>query len=642
MDFRIVADDRGKFWFLLVATLSFAIIVSSILSVFVYLDFPIIFPPFFDGEIYFSKFLYTLVIVFVGGLIGLLGFRELIFERNISIEILMSIAAFGALYLNLHFEATMVLLLFSISEYLELFIEDIVRRHIESFSKLLPNKARVLVGEGEEYVDLNSVSIGDVILVKPGERIPFDGVIIDGQSMVDQSIVTGESNPVLMKSGDNVYAGTMNMDGVLKIKVDKRVEESFISRIINLVVEARSRKANVERLVDKFSRFYVPIIILSSILIVVIGPIFFGGSMDSWIYKSLILIVISCPSAFIISIPSTIFIAIIVASKCGILVKGGIYIENLSKIKAILFDKTGTLTFGFPRVHNIKHINNASDEILMYAAALERFSNHPIAKAIVEEASKRNLPFENLRVEGVKELPGEGIIGYVNGLEVFVGNLDMMLKYSCNCEDPTIILEGDNHTSICVSINRSINASICFFDDVREEAKSTIESLIDLGIKPMLITGDRFDIAMGIANTIGINEVYADLSPEEKLKIIEDAKGRYGFVAMVGDGVNDAPALAASNVGIAMGSGVDAALESADVILINNKLSLIQHLIRLSRKTMSIAKQNIFISIGVKMLLGFLGFLGLIPLWFAVAIGDDGLTLLILLNSLRLTKLKCS
>ncbi|MEM3615862.1 MAG: heavy metal translocating P-type ATPase [Candidatus Methanomethylicia archaeon] len=400
-------------------------------------------------------------------------------------------------------------------------------------------------------------------------------------------------------------------------------------------------KAVMERLVDKFSRFYVPIIIFSSVLTVTIGPIFFGGFMDSWLYKSLILIVISCPSAFIISVPATIFIAIIVASKRGILVKGGIYLETMYRVKAILFDKTGTLTLGFPKIHNIKTLNKVDDEILMYVAALERFSNHPIAKAIVKEASRRNLPFEGLRVEGVKEFPGEGIIGYVNGLEVIVGSLNVMLKYSCNCENSSIIFDNDAHMFICVSINRSINASICFFDDVRKEAKFTIESLIDLGVKPMLITGDKFDIAMDVASALGISEVYANLSPEEKLKVIKDVKGKYGFVAMVGDGVNDAPALAASDVGIAMGSGVDVALESADVVLVRNKLNLIQYLVSLSRKTMSIAKQNVFVSIVVKMLLGLFGFLGLIPLWFIVAIGDDGLTLLVLLNSLRLTKLRC-
>ncbi|MEM2136681.1 MAG: cation-translocating P-type ATPase [Candidatus Methanomethylicia archaeon] len=637
----IVGDGRGKFWFSIVIILLSAILLVSIFNIFSYLDFPMILPFIIDGEASFSKFLHISVVIFVGGLIGFLGFKELIFERKFSIEILMSIAAFGALYLNLPFEATIVLLLFSISEYLEILIEDRVRRHIESLSKLLPNKARILIDDHEEYVDLNLISIGDVVLVKPGERFPFDGVIIDGQSMVDQSIVTGESNPVLIKSGDSVYAGTLNIDGVIKVQVSRRVNESFISRVINLVMEARSRKAVMERLVDKFSRFYVPIIIFSSVLTVTISPIFFGGSMDSWLYKSLILIVISCPSAFIISVPATIFIAIIVASKRGILVKGGIYLETMYRVKAILFDKTGTLTLGFPKIHNIKTLNKVDDEILMYVAALERFSNHPIAKAIVKEASRRNLPFEGLRVEGVKEFPGEGIIGYVNGLEVIVGSLNVMLKYSCNCENSSIIFDNDAHMFICVSINRSINASICFFDDVRKEAKFTIESLINLGVKPMLITGDKFDIAMDVASALGISEVYANLSPEEKLKVIKDVKGKYGFVAMVGDGVNDAPALAASDVGIAMGSGVDVALESADVVLVRNKLNLIQYLVSLSRKTMSIAKQNVFVSIVVKMLLGLFGFLGLIPLWFIVAIGDDGLTLLVLLNSLRLTKLRC-
>lgn len=638
MGLMCIECGEDKLWILLTLTLFSTILIIGILDFYPNLNFPINFP-YVDGNILFSKFLYILIIVLVGGFITLLGFKELIFEKKFSIEILMALSAFGALYIGFYFEAVIVLFLFSLSEYLENFIKDRVKKYVESLSKLLPNRARVLIEGGEEYVDLDRVSLGDVILVKPGERIPLDGIVIDGQSMIDQSIVTGESIPIMVKPGDNVYAGTLNIDGVIKVCVNKKLEESFVSKIINLIIEAKSKKANVERLIDKFSKFYVPIILLSSLLTFILGPLIFGGSINSWIYKSLILIVISCPSAFVISVPATIFISIITASRCGILIKGGIYLENMSKVKAILFDKTGTLTLGFPKIHHIKTINDF-DEILMYAAALEKFSNHPVARAIVEEASKRNLNFERLIVEGVKEFPGEGILGYVNGLEVIIGNLNLMSKLSCTCSDINIISNDDNHMFICVAVNKSIMASICFFDDIREDAKSTIESLTSLGINPILVTGDRSDIAINIANMIGINEVYANLSPEEKLNIIKNVKSKYGFIAMVGDGVNDAPSLAASDVGIAMGGGVDVALDSADIILIKNELISIPYLVRLSRKTIDITRQNILISVIMKLLLALLGFLGFIPLWFTMAVGDDGLTLLVILNSLRLTKFK--
>ena len=632
-------QKRREIWIQIAVVLALAIIVASSLDLLfqgVPLGFTI---PLLNEPATLSSIIYHTTVIIIGIYIGYNGLKELIFERKFSVEFLMSIAALGATYLDFLFEAATVLFLYSLSEYFENYIQDRARKTVEKLSQFIPDKARILVDGTEKSVDAKDVQPGMTILVKPGERIAIDGTVVEGVSSVNQALVTGESIPILKKPNDSVYAGTLNLNGVLKIVADKRAEDTLVSRIVKLVIESRKRKASIEKLVDKFARIYVPIIILLAALTAIFGPTVAGGSFEMWLYRSLILLVVSCPSAFVISVPATIFTAVAIAARKGVIIKGGIYIEKMNKVRAVVFDKTGTLTLGMPVVHNIKTAGKPDKEILTYAAALEQFSNHPIARAIVKRATERDLSFDQLEVKDVEEVPGKGIAGYVNGEQVVIGNVDLMRKYRCNYEKITAFYENDKHTSVCVSINKVGEATICLTDDVRRDAIEAVETLRRMGIHTAMLTGDKQEIAREIAEKLGINEVYAELFPDVKLTIVDQMKARYGLVAMVGDGVNDAPALAASDVGIAMGgSGVDVALESADVVLVKDELIQIPHLIKLSQKTVKIAKQNIAASLGIKLLLGIFGLMGFIPLWFTVAAGDDGLTMLVLLNTLRLTR----
>jgi Cd2+/Zn2+-exporting ATPase len=573
--------------------------------------------------------------------IGVIGLKELVLEKRFSVEFLMAVAALGALYLGFLFEAATVLFLYSLAEYFEGYIADRARRTVEKLSKFMPDKARVLMDGSEESVSVNDVQVDMTVLVKPGERIPLDGNVVEGFSLVDQALVTGESMSVPKKGNDCVYAGTLNSTGVLKIVVTKRADETLVSRIVKLVVESGKRKASIERLVDRFAKVYVPIVIALAVFTAAAMPHILGGTYQTWLYRSLILLVVSCPSAFIISVPATVFVAITIAARRGVIIKGGVYVEKLNRVKTVVFDKTGTLTLGRPGVHEIRSVERPEEEALAYAAALDQFSNHPVAQAIVRKAVEKGVDISKLKVTDVTEVPGKGIVGYVDGNFVAVGNPELMKEFGCDCKLAYEVSEGDTHTAVCVSVGKAGLASVCVIDEVREDAQKAVDALKKCGVKTAMLTGDRVEIARETAEQLGIDEVHAELFPEDKLRIVEEMKGKGGLVAMVGDGVNDAPALAASDVGIAMGAaGVDVALESADVVLVKDELAQVPYLIKLSEKTMQVAKQNIAASLIVKLLLGALGLMGLVPLWFTVASGDDGVTMLLLLNTLRLEKVK--
>jgi Zn2+/Cd2+-exporting ATPase len=589
-----------------------------------------------------SNIVYYIVVIASAVYIGYIGLRELFVERRFSVEFLMAVAALGAVYLGYLFEGATVLLLYCIAEYFEGYIQERARRTVEKLSTFMPDKARILINGTEKSVNVAEVTAGTIILVKPGERIPLDGNVVEGFSNVDQALVTGESVPVMKTVNDCVYAGTMSTSGVLKITVTKKADETLVSRIVKLVTESGRKKASIEKLVDRFAKIYVPIVIALAVLTAVVFPQVLGGTFQTWLYRSLILLVVSCPSAFIISVPATVFIAITIAAKRGVIVKGGVYIEKLARVKTVVFDKTGTLTMGRPAVHEIRSVERPEVDALAFAAAIDQFSNHPVARAIVRRAAEKGIDISKFKVTDVTEVAGKGIVGFVDGKFVAVGNPELMKEFGCDCKEAYEISENDTHTAVCVSVGKEGLASVCVVDEVREDALRAIESLKKKGIKTAMLTGDRAAIAKETADTLKIDEVHAELFPEDKLQIVEDLKGqKTGLVAMVGDGVNDAPALAASDVGIAMGAaGVDVALESADVVLVKDELSQIPYLVRLSEKTMTIAKQNIAASLVVKIVLGALGLMGLIPLWFTVASGDDGVTMLLLLNTLRLEKVK--
>jgi Cd2+/Zn2+-exporting ATPase len=588
-----------------------------------------------------STILFHTAVIVAGAIVGLKGLKELVLERRFSVEFLMAVAALGAAYLDFLFEGATVLFLYSLSEYFEDYVEDRARRTVEKLSQFMPDRANVLVNGTEKSLDAREVQLGMTILVRPGERIALDGTIIEGASAIDQSLVTGESVPVSKKAEDNVFAGTLNLNSVLKVSVSKRAENTLVSRIVELVIESRKRKASIEKLVDRFARFYVPLVVLLSASTAVLGPYIGGGTYSVWLYRALILLVISCPSAFVISVPATILTAVTIAARKGAIIKGGVYVEKLGRIKAVVFDKTGTLTFGRPVVHELKSNEGIDPKVLTYAAALEQFSDHPIAKAIVDKAKEQKLPFGKLEVKDVKEISGRGIVGRINDSEVVIGNLDLLREYSCSCEKIAEFYEEEEHTAICISIEKVGEASVCLMDTVRRDSMSAVERLRKDGMHTVMLTGDKREIAEDAAQQLGMDEVYAELHPEDKLRLLGQIRASKGLVAMVGDGINDAPALAASDVGIAMGgSGVDVALESADIVLVKDELIQIPYLMRLGRRTERIAKENIVASLAIKLMLGALGLMGLTPLWFTVAAGDDGLTMLVLLNTLRLAKVR--
>ncbi|MDR1992799.1 MAG: cation-translocating P-type ATPase [Nitrososphaerota archaeon] len=590
-----------------------------------------------------SMILYYTAIIVVATYIGVVGLKELIIERHFSVEFLMAVAGLGALLLDYRFEATTVLFFYCIAEYFESYIQDRARRTVEKISQVLPEKARIIVDNRETTVDVKQVQPGTVFMVKPGERIPLDGNVTEGTSYVDQAIVSGESIPVPKKAKDCVYAGTHNTSGVLKVVVTKKSSETLVSRIIELVMESQKRKATIERLVDRFARFYVPIIIGLAIFTTAVLPFVFGGGFQTWFYRSLILLVVSCPSAFIISVPATVFIAITIAAKQGVIIKGGVFIEKLARVKHVVFDKTGTLTLGQQAVHRIylADISQTEDIALRYAAALDQYSNHPIAQAIVRHAGERGIDVSKIRVSEVEEIPGKGIVGVVEGTPVAIGNPKFMKELGWDCTKTLEVEAKDSHTVVCVAVDKRGLAKIYVVDKVRDEAHKTISLLKQQGIYTVMLSGDKKALAKETAESLGIDAVHAELLPQDKLNCIEEMKSQAGLVAMVGDGINDAPALTASDVGIAMGMrGVDVTLESADVVLVNDELLQIPYLIKLSQKTMTIAKQNIAGSLAIKLFLGALGLLGWVPLWFTVAAGDDGLTMLLLLNTLRLEQIK--
>jgi Cd2+/Zn2+-exporting ATPase len=638
-DIEVALEHRSnRALILLIATLGLTMLVGGLLDLSAG-GIPLGFTVPFLNIAKFSGVLYSIFVLAAAVYIGFIGLKELVVERIFSVEFLMAIAALGAVYLGFFFEAATVLFLYSLAEYFESYIQDRARRTVEKLSSFLPNKARLVVDGSEVMVDVGEVEVGAVLLVKPGERIPLDGNIVEGTSEIDQALVTGESVPVVKGINDCLYAGTLNAGGVLRVGVTKKAGETLISRIVRLVIESRKRKASIETLVDRFAKVYVPIVIFFAAFTALALPFVFGG--QNWLYRSLILLVVSCPSAFIISVPATVFVAITIAARRGVIIKGGIFVEKLARVGKVVFDKTGTLTLGKPVVHEVRPVEKAELEALAYAAALDQFSNHPVSKAIVREALKRGIDLGKFKVTDVTEIPGEGIVGFVDGVHVAVGNLRLMEEQGCDCKQAFEVTYGDDHTAVCVSVGKTGLAAVCVVDEVRDDAERAVTSLKKRGIKTVMLTGDRVEIAKETAELLKIDDFYAGLFPEDKLKCIDDMKGQDGLVAMVGDGVNDAPALATSDIGIAMGAaGVDVALESADVVLVKDELAQIPYLIKLSEKTMKIAKQNIAASLVVKLILGALGLAGLTPLWFTVASGDDGVTMLLLLNTLRLENVK--
>ncbi|MCH8022864.1 MAG: cadmium-translocating P-type ATPase [Thaumarchaeota archaeon] len=593
-----------------------------------------------DQEL-FSITLFLASAGIAGHQIVLDGVRSVL-HRRLSISFLMTVAAVGAFFVGQGEEGAAVLFLFSIAEVLEERSIEGTKKSLQALVKLAPDTAFVMKGGTEVELKIHDVRVGDKVMVRPGGRIPVDGVVTAGISTVDQSSVTGESMPVTMQAGDLVYAGAINQDGVLKIDVTKSADDTVLSKIVKMVKEAQDEKSVTEKFVERFSSYYTPLVLVGALSIAVVPPLFFGLPLSDWVYRALVLLVISCPCALAISTPVTMLSGITGATRQGVLVKGGIYIEELSKVRAMAFDKTGTLTIGRPIVIDVVPAHNpiTVTNLLSIASSLESMSHHPIAKAIVEHTKVEKVKLNE--VTNFQEIIGKGVRGTIAGEDYYVGSPVMFRELKMNVNEAHIdALEKAGQTILLVGKEHEVLGTIGIKDQVRDDAKESIRHLKQHGIKTIMLTGDNSTVAKEIAKELGMDEYYSCLHPEDKVRIVDELKQKYGVIAMIGDGINDAPALAHANVGIAMGAiGSDIALETCDVALMMDEPMKLPYLIDLSLKTMSRMKENIIAAILVKGAFALFAIPGLTPLWLAVAVGDMGLTLAVILNAMRVSNLK--
>ncbi len=502
-------------------------------------------------------------------------------------------------------------------------------------------------GQEETLVPVEEIQIGDVMIVKPGQKLAMDGVVIKGTSAINQSAITGESVPVTKSVNDEVFAGTLNEEGLLEVRVTRTVEDTTLAKIIYLVEEAQAEKAPSQAFVDRFAKYYTPAIMLLALCIVVVPPLFFQGEWSEWIYRGLALLVVGCPCALVISTPISIVTAIGSAARKGVLIKGGIHLEQAGALSVIAFDKTGTLTRGVPEVTDylVLHEQN-QEEVLRIAAALEKGSQHPLASSILRKVEQEGIDYKQIQVDDFTSVIGKGIRAKVQGEEFFIGSpsyLKELLPLEMNQEIESQIdkWQKQGKTVMVLGTTSQLLLLIAVADEVRKSSKAVLQELHKIGIKKtIMLTGDNHATAQAIGESLGIKEIKSELLPQNKLEYIKSLRKDGSHVAMVGDGVNDAPALAASTVGIAMGgAGTDTALETADIALMADDLHKLPFTIRLSRRTLQIIKQNITFSLGIKILALLLIVPGWLTLWMAI-FADMGATLLVTLNSLRLLKTK--
>ena len=544
--------------------------------------------------------------------------KKEIFDENL----LMIIATLGAFYIKEYPEAVLVMLLFSLGEYLSSQAVDNSKKAIIELMDLRSDKTRLKNGE---LVSTKKVKLNDIIIVNPGEKIPLDGIIINGASHLDTKNLTGESKPLSVKKGDTVLSGTINIEGILEINSTSTYKTSTASKIIDIMEHADEKKAKTEKFITKFSKIYTPIVVLLSILIVVI-PTILGCDFNTWLYRALEMLVISCPCALVISVPLSYFAGIGRASKDGILIKGSNELDNLSNIKTILFDKTGTLTKG---VFEVTKINGNINEVLKIAANAEAHSNHPIGKSIVSAYNKTL----DMKITDYKEIAGLGISCKLNKEKVLVGKIDLLLENNIDVDKIDSV-----GTVIYVAKNNECIGSIIISDKIKDNAKETLEDLRgELVENLVVLSGDKDEVVEDLAKTLNLDAYHAELLPEDKIKLLEEYQ-IFGNVAFVGDGINDAPVIKLSDIGIAMGKiGSDATVDASDIVLMNDDLSSITKAIRISKLTKRVILSNIIFAISFKLLMLVLAIIGITPIYLAV-FADVGVTLLSVLNSLRIFK----
>jgi Cd2+/Zn2+-exporting ATPase len=591
--------------------------------------------------------------------------------RNLSLDIdlLMGTAIVAATGIGYFVEAATLAVLFSIAELLEDYAMDRARHSLRELMELSPDEATVLRDGEEETVSVEEIHIGEIAAVRPGEKIPMDGIVVDGSSAVDESPITGESVPVDKSEADDVYAGTINEEGYLELEVTSEAADNTLSRIIEMVQGAQQQKTESEQFVDRFADYYTPTIVVLAILTAAIPPLVFGMAWQTWFVRGLTLLVIACPCAFVISTPVSVVSGITSAAKNGVLIKGGNHLEAMGEVDVIAFDKTGTLTKGELAVTDIVPLNGHTEEdLLAYASGLEQRSEHPIAEAILGHAEERDVSARE--VSGFESITGKGVQAEIDGTTHYAGNLDLFAELGANlshahtatdggvvevadqqCERDDCVnlaertipeLQDDGKTVIVVGTESTILGAIAIADEVRKEATQMIERLHDLGIgRTVMLTGDNEGTARAIAEEVGVHEFRAELLPEQKVETIDALRDESGEVAMVGDGINDAPALATTTVGVAMGAaGTDTALETADIALMGDDLSKLPYLYALSNKANSVIRENIWVSLGAKALLAVGVPLGYVSVALAVVVGDMGMSLGVTGNAMRLSRLR--
>lgn len=616
------------------------LLYSTSFLVFGYLSY------FVNGEENLLTTLLFLASMVVGGLsLFKVGLQNLL-RFEFDMKTLMTVAVIGGAIIGEWGEVALVVILFAISEELERFSMDRARNSIRSLMGIAPKEALVRRNGQEIMIHVDDIAVGDIMIVKPGEKIAMDGVVVNGYSAVNQAAITGESVPVGKTVDDEVFAGTLNEEGLLEVKITKLVEDTTISKIIHLVEEAQGERAPAQAFVDKFAKYYTPIIMIIAALVVVVPPLLFGGSWETWIYQGLAVLVVGCPCALVISTPISIVSAIGNAAKKGVLIKGGVYLEEMGALKAIAFDKTGTLTKGVPVVTDFTVLNNQMNEkeLLAIITALEYRSQHPLASAIMKKAEEENISYSDMLVEDFSSITGKGIKGIVNGMTYYIGSPKLFKEllttdFDKDLEQNVTTLQNQGKTAMIIGTEKEILGIIAVADEVRESSKEIIQKLHQLGIKKtIMLTGDNKGTANAIGSDVGVSDIRANLMPQDKLDYIKQLRSEYGNVAMVGDGVNDAPALAASTVGIAMGgAGTDTALETADVALMGDDLRKLPFTVKLSRKALNIIKANITFAIAIKFIALLLVIPGWLTLWIAI-LSDMGATLLVALNGLRLMR----
>ena len=550
-----------------------------------------------------------------------------VFDENF----LMSIATFGAFALREYAEAVAVMLFFEIGEFFQSYAVNRSRKSISALMNIRPDSANLLQNGECVVVDPQDVKVGDIIVINPGERIPLDGVVTEGSSGIDTSALTGESLPREVSKGDSVMSGCININGVLKVKVSSLYTDSTVAKVLDLVENASSKKAEVENFITKFARWYTPSVVIIAALLAVLPPLLLGDSFETWVYRALTFLVISCPCALVISIPLSFFGGIGAASRCGILVKGSCYLEALADSKYVVFDKTGTLTKGNFKVVEIVSPTLAPEKLLELAAHAESHSSHPIATSIIKAYGHR---ISARRVTHLSETRGLGIEADIDGQHITVGSKKIMQQL--NIKVPAVNAPG---TVIYVALDHQYAGYILITDELKADSLKAVRELKQQGIvKTIMLTGDRKNIGEHIGKELGLDQVYAELLPADKVQKIEELlqqSSTLGKLIFVGDGINDAPVLARSDIGIAMGGiGSDAAIEAADIVIMTDEPSKIATAIKISQKTLRIARENIVFAIGVKLLVLGLGAFGYASIWAAV-FADVGVSVIAILNAVR-------